>query len=347
MSDLERIEPTGGVHVDPEAIEDQLAALWREAGESVEGHQAVTRACLWNVIAVVEGDEDPLLDAVKRLPAHLASRTLVVRVEAEGAPPLEAGVSANCILAEGGGKLVCSEEVTLVARGDGQEHLPSLLRALLVPGVPTAAVFSGVPDPDSRLHHALIDLSDRVVTDADRATRGAPLEIVHTNLRSTRLHGMDLGWLRRASVRENVAGMFDPPATEADVAAVRRVTVDAPEGEAWSARLVLGWVAEALGLGELARTDGGWRAAHGDAEVELALRFRGRAMAVKLESDASHAPRKVACDGRARVSDGCSQDLDRPEAEFPLEAQIARALVTRAEDDPFRAALDRARRLDP
>lgn len=341
---LERLEARTPPRVDPEAIEAQLAALWREAGESVDGKQAVTRACLWNVVAVVDadGDED-LRAAVQRLPLHLASRTLILRVaEADGdAPLLEGGVSANCILAEGGGKLVCSEEVTLTARGEGQDHLPSLVRALLVPGVPTALVFAGTPDPASGLHRALLKLADRLVSDVDRSPRGQPLEDLQLALHGTRLYGMDLGWLRRAGLREGVASLFDPPATPADIAAIRQVSIAAPASARWTARLTLGWVASALGCA----VDASGLARRGDTEIALALETSDAGLTVALDAEGRDGARTVACDQRTRVMDGATPGLDRPEATFPLEAQLARALATRTEDGAFRTALAIAREL--
>ena len=135
MSRLEQFSAGERFAVDPDAIERELAAIWREAGTTARTGDArpVTRACLWNVIVHLEerqGRDNYVAaerweQAISQLAAHLASRTLVVRTRPAKPkdPELESWISANCVIAGGGGKLVCSEEITLASRGTGDRHL--------------------------------------------------------------------------------------------------------------------------------------------------------------------------------------------------------------------------------
>ena len=62
-----------------------------------------------------------------------------------GTPEIEAWISALCAVAPGGGKLLCSEKVTVKSHMGGRRHVPALVRALRVPDVPTALLWTGAP----------------------------------------------------------------------------------------------------------------------------------------------------------------------------------------------------------
>lgn len=335
----------------PEAIERELASLWREAGESRGGPAAVTRACLWNVVAHVprrpgeegEAGAEALEQALKMLPLHLASRTLMVQTHpaSAGNAPVESWVSANCILGEGGGKLVCSEEVTLQSRGDGARHLPSLVRALLVPGVPTALVSAGVPDPEDSLAAELLRICDRVIMHADASGHEAPLRVASSALQQCRMRGLDVGWMARSALRNQVAGLFDPPVTPAELAGLRRVVLRAPASEASTARLLTGWLAQSLKFKVTTEASPGrWRGQGPFGAIELALELApGAELSITFEG--AGAPRSVRC-GERLVTTGCGAAPERTAARPKLEALIARALGTRSSDASFNRALERA-----
>src|SRR5690242_12306149 len=92
-------DASASIGVDAAAIERELAALWRA---SAEGQEAVTRACLWNLIVRTEGAAElarakQLIDAIA--PA-VPARVLLLGHEPSGdGPEVEAWVSANCQVA--------------------------------------------------------------------------------------------------------------------------------------------------------------------------------------------------------------------------------------------------------
>ena len=132
-------------------IEAELAALWRRAAEARPGQipNAVTRACLWNLVVRVRGDAEfthakrVIDDLAQRIPA----RTIVMRIEPEEPDGLRAWVEANWRRREGGGPASGSDEVTLWASGNAIERVPSLVRALLYSDAPTAMFWAGALPP--------------------------------------------------------------------------------------------------------------------------------------------------------------------------------------------------------
>lgn len=348
LSELERFAAGEQLAVDPDEVERALVSVWREAGRSTAGRVPVTRACLWNVVALIDTRVDGpgcpgwLQEVLRHLPEHLAARALVLRAETErpGAPELRSWISANCILASGGGKLVCSEEVDLESRGEGWRHLPGLARALLVPGVPTAAVFGEVPSMDDPLPSALVQLADRVVTWAERCGSESPLALA---LRLGEVRSLvDLGWAARADLRAAVGALF--AGAEADAARIETVEVTIPSEAEAAGRLLVGWVAERLGLGEelegsLAGEGVRGQARHG--RVVLRLRTGGEGRAVRFFGPGFT---------RAVVREpGGGLRLERPSgcrrwsrAEVGAPALLARALLHRSSDAELSRALSRA-----
>ena len=246
--------------VDPNEIERELAAVWRAAGQASDGKQPVTRACLWNVLVHVEGRERAghretthLETVVKSLPRYLAARALVLRTlpSAEWQPELRSWISANCILTGGGGKMVCSEEISLETRGPGDQHLPSLVRALLVAGVPTAAVFGTVPDVEDTVIAGLVNSSDAILVRSDRSSQ--------TNVFSQllklgeRRSVIDLGWVEQQGLRLSIASLFD--GAEKEAFAIQDIRAEVTTSERRWAAMVLGWLAQRLGAQTMASSE--------------------------------------------------------------------------------------------
>lgn len=235
MNELERFTSGKAIGVDVASIERDLAALWRKAAQ---GSTSVMRACSWNLVVLVEAGQSferasSLADAlVERVPA----RTLILRIEKGGDEALDAYVTANCRLLPGGGKMLCSEEITVEARGTGTDFLPSLTRALLVPDIPTAVLSSGVPQESAFLSE-LTHLSDRLIVDSRHGALhdGGGARMV------------DLAWLRSAGWRLEVARAFDAPQALASLKAATKVEVTAPKAWKAEAELMRAWLALKLG----------------------------------------------------------------------------------------------------
>lgn len=237
MNELEHFTSGHAIGVDVGAIERDLAALWRQAAT---GTTAVMRACSWNLIVLVEKGQSferakKLADAlVERVPSRMLVLDCNASIDPSADHPIRAYVSANCKLMPGGGKLLCSEEITIEAGEEGYEFLPSLTRALLVPDIPIAVLSPGVPS-DSRFLTELVRISDRLIIDS----RAGELHD------ATGARMVDLAWMRGSGWRQSIARAFDDAPEK--LKALSTVTLQAPAEWKAEMSLVAGWLKLKLG----------------------------------------------------------------------------------------------------
>ena len=269
----------------------------------------------------------------------------------DGQAQLESWISANCILAEGGGKLVCSEEVTIAARGGADHHVPGVVRALLVPGLPTNALFAGIPY--GALAEPLLLLADRVVSDVDASSHRSPLPPLARVVYDGRHSGMDLGWVTTAALRAELAGAFDPPFDAEELLTVTELHCITPPSVQWSSRLVLGWLARSIGSSAAtAKHDPAVEAADRPGSFRLE-RTNGTTLTLRITVDPDAAgpgyvfvaptwrePVSVRCTtGAIEVNGPFFSAVRRPRSELSGAAALARALINRSEDAAFLGAL--------
>lgn len=212
----ERFTRHEAIGVDVAAIERELASLWREAAHGT----AVMRACSWNLVVMTTPEQSARAKALAEVMVELVpSRTLMINEEKTG-DALHAYVSANCRLLPGGGKMLCTEEITLEAAGTGADALPSLVRALLVPDISTAVLCAGIP-PECPLLSELVTRSRRVIVDS----RGVDVEGFEAFGRRV----IDLAWLRIAPWQRALISAWDEARFDGEVT-VRVPIADASEG---------------------------------------------------------------------------------------------------------------------
>ncbi|MBI5837922.1 MAG: glucose-6-phosphate dehydrogenase assembly protein OpcA [Candidatus Eisenbacteria bacterium] len=238
--------------VDVAAIEAELAALWRSAADPDAGG-AVTRACLWNVVAHSQDgvEADRLHEALARLSAALPSRVVLVRTDA-GAPEehIDAWIAANCHLGEGGRGHVCTEEIVVAARGRTMSELPSLVRSLLAPDVPSVLLWPGPPSIAGRHLAEWLGVADRFVFDSAAfgpgPELGGLLAVVRSLARPPALG--DLNWRRLRPWRVMTARAYDRPGLREALQDADTLTVRAPAGGLpRAAALFAAWFATRLG----------------------------------------------------------------------------------------------------
>lgn len=260
---LQEIVLARDVGVDVGAIERELAALWRNASRSSSDHGQVTRACSWNLVVHCHDDGTyaaarPLVDqAVRQVPA----RTLILKPRPNAARrdgrEVEAWVTAACQIAPGGGKMLCTEEITIESRGpEGVAHLPGLLRALTVPDVPTALFWAGAPPADPSALRLLLSGVDRLILDSQALAEGTEGGLARLAYLGGLLDGTalaDLAWLRTASLRSVLASLFDFPVGPAPLSRLRRVLVRCSLRGVPNAKLLLGWLGSRLAWGTAER----------------------------------------------------------------------------------------------
>src|SRR5260370_41685942 len=90
----------------------------------------------------------------------------MVRADRSARAELASWISANWHPV-GGGKQVCSEEISIVAGGDRVRRVPPLVNALLIPDMPVAVWWLGdLPNEHEAYVDALLEPADRLIVDS-------------------------------------------------------------------------------------------------------------------------------------------------------------------------------------
>lgn len=348
------------IGVDVTTIERELASLWRQASSD---DRAVTRACSWNLLVhVAEGEEvDSARALVDKVVLPVPSRAIVmVPRPKDTGKEVEAYVSANCQVAPGGkGKLLCSEEITLLTRGGGsgggggERFVPSLVRALLVPDVPTALYWIGAPPADPRTI-PYFECVDRLIFDsASLSGPTAAIEHVYAELshrRGSTLSLVDLAWLRAGFLRSMLATMFDPPTGTGPLERVTELRVTSATNGNTTARIFAAWFANRLGWSAGRIRDGGAKArTAGGKDVSIVIGSDARATPTGLAGlsvrarDEAGAPIEFSItdvgDGTLQLRAPGYTERSKIAADLALERLVIAALGARGRDPVYRAAL--------
>jgi len=240
--------------VKPNAIERGLADLWKRADEQLRdtGQHALIRSCTLNFAVVLPRAEliQQAADAAAALTLQHPSRIFLVSAEPQAeASTLESSVSALCHLAAPGGRHICCEQVTVVARGDAVRELTPLILGLLIPDVPLVAWWRGGLSLDLPLFRKLTDIADRIVVDtAEFDTPPAALTRLAQALKQGPVALADLAWSRLTCWRELTAQFFDAPQQRPYLDRLDRVALEIGGGVLRAEGLLwLGWLASRLG----------------------------------------------------------------------------------------------------
>ncbi len=354
--------PLGGmaVAVDMSGIEKELASLWRT--QSKEKEQALTRACSWNFI-VFSNDESAHKRAKGFADAMVQSvptRSILVfnQPYATTGKPVEAWVSANCHIGAGGGKLLCTEEINIESRGKGAELVPGLLRALVVPDVPTALWWAGAPPDNAAAVRMILSGVERLIVDTATAGDGSLGKLAHVGGLLDGVTLVDLNWLRTATLRSLFASLFDPPGGHEPLWKISRVQLGVSAAAMPAAKLMLGWLLARLKWTvqeRIPRSSGAsWRMLSRDeapigVDVEIidkATRSSGLDRVIIETADGTRYG--------FSAKDGSLVDVIGPgalarefsAAEPPTEQLLVAALGSRGRDRLYGVALHRAMELD-
>jgi glucose-6-phosphate dehydrogenase assembly protein OpcA len=269
------------ISVEIDRIERALADLWKEASRAAGTEGAVSRAALWNIVVPTRGQDLPRMKQTVDELAPLVPARVLLLVEESGAEADTAGVRAtiesNIVARSSGSRVVYSEEITLRGGVAGDVHFGSLVRALQIPGLPTATFWTDPTMPEALLRRQLRPATDRLVFDTGRCTRPRQLLELErcADLSRGAIPVADLGWLRLASFRLLFAGLFDAPVGGAPLQRARRVSIAHRPGAEVSALLLAAWVASALDWLFASAEPGGARfhfdrAGGGPVEISLA-----------------------------------------------------------------------------
>lgn len=213
------------VRVDVTSIEKQLAELWR--AEKSDNGDAVTRAALWNVVAHTWNapHHAHATEVLAKASASVPQRTIVVQSDPRGDAGISSWISANCHLI-GGGRQVCSEEISIVAAGERVHHVAPLLKALLLPDMPVAVWWLGdLPSGHHDYAETLLDPADRLIVDSSHFNAADDLELVWRIAEKTTTAPADLNWARLEEWRGATATLFDPPRMREKMQSIRNIRI--------------------------------------------------------------------------------------------------------------------------
>lgn len=259
-------------------MSDQPAATWSGQGVTVdevaERLRALQTELFWHedraisaramnvVVAPSEepGTEREVAQRADALADDQPARTLVL--EPHDQDRLDAAITITCdAFGEAGPKLV-HDRIDLRSDRGRLEHAGSLVRPLLVAGVPTVVWL-----PDASLDpvdETLTPLARHVVIDTARGEPARAFERAAHALGHAEVH--DVAWGRLRWWRSRIASSFDEPANLALLDGLDAVEVEVAPAGCAPGLLLVGWVAARAGLGVqgLATRDGGFegRAVH-------------------------------------------------------------------------------------
>ena len=357
---LAEFEAGAAIEVPVGRIEAELAQLWRRAAESRPGQipNAVTRACLWNLVVRVQGDAQ--FEKTKRLIDDLSqripARVLVMRVEPTAPDSLRAWVEANWRRREGGGPASGSDEVTLWAQGHAVEQLPSLVRALLFTDAPTAAFYPSALPASTAVMRELLHQADRLIVDTRKLDDEAGLrELCAIGREDPNLELADLSWIGISPLRGMCAALFDPPRDPSVLARLDRVrVVSGVQGTQARGLLALGWLMSRLAWTEphrVAADDGvrRWEARRRDGQrvqLELATAAGGRhgvqAMELSIEKRGGDDVWSLERDECIHVRGPDLPPRSQPARSHSDAELLASALGQRGRDNVYKEALAQA-----
>jgi glucose-6-phosphate dehydrogenase assembly protein OpcA len=189
--------------------------MWRSAAGGAENKSAVTRASALTLLVYVESEDSAR--EVSNLIADVTSqnpcRTILMLVEPAALPlGLMAAVSAHCQMPVEGEKQICSEQITLQARGDVGPELASVVLPLTVSGLPIYLWWRAGSFNVPGYFDQILRVTRHVIVDSARfsATRADLRDLANwLRVYSGRVRLSDLNWARTTPWRELVAQCFD------------------------------------------------------------------------------------------------------------------------------------------
>jgi glucose-6-phosphate dehydrogenase assembly protein OpcA len=234
-------------------VEAELRAMWPTP--AVPGQTPSARTSTMNLVVVAASPElaarwVPVVDDVL---LGLPARAIVVGLDPDGSDALEATTSAVCA-PPADGPAVCSDRISLVARGVACARLSSCVGTLCVPDVPTTLVWLGRVHADDPAFAPLALEAGRIVLDASQGSLASLAHVVYwarARARTVRPGVADLTWTRLAVWQELCARLFDEPRLQPLASKVARLSLT--QASAAGAQLgsegslMLGWLATRLG----------------------------------------------------------------------------------------------------
>jgi len=216
---------TTAAAVDPERLLKELRALWRDLGK--QDPNGVLRACAMTLIVVLEEKHDagPITETIAQLMHEHPSRLIMIRVRRCSEQLLEARVFAQCWMPFGRQQQICCEQVEIIASESGLADVPSVIRGLIVPDLPSI-IFC----PSEELwwlpqFRSLLPLTTKLIVDSCGMHDSARVLDFWREVVSDPDQRADLVWSRLTPWRQAVARLFEDRTRSEQVSRLRSVRI--------------------------------------------------------------------------------------------------------------------------
>lgn len=358
-----------GQGVDVNSIKAALRRLLQELNPPQEGqsHPPVKASLLSRIVVLDRGAENArAMEAMGELARLHPSRTMMISVDRDAPPGLDADATVYCQLQTGMQPRVCFEEIRLTARGDLAGQLSSVVVPLLIPDMPVVLWWIGEPPAED---DELLRICNRLTIDSDPLGAQGPDRV--QRLVAAMGPGKivtDLAWAELSPWQDVLAQLFDPLETRPYQRTLDRVEIQYAAGTTSSRPLLMaGWLASTFGWALEARETGEQlgegrhylRGAAGQVELHLTPRVApsrsaGELLSVSLSSGSGEGKAFLSVtryeDGvcatmRTRLPDHLEQSRVVPLARPSWASLLSGELDRRKADPAYLASLALASKL--
>ena len=226
----------------------EVGSIGRELKKLWAADQTRTRATLFNfaIICDGEGAMQENTELLARFVGSHAFRAILIGIEpSQAETTVQAWINAHCYLPKAGAKHVCSEQVSILVKGDAQALLPNLLFQQLDYDLPLTLWWRG--GKLDQINPEIWRWVDRLVFDSQTLESSQEnVALLRQQAEKQRAVLCDLAWTRTLHLRQSLAQMFDTPAHVGALRRLERVTIAHAPGAKMSACLLLGWLAGQL-----------------------------------------------------------------------------------------------------
>ena len=240
---------------EPQAVEQALMRLRQASLAGVSRGLPAVRATVYNLVAYAGSQAlaSRMSDWIAGLAESQPSRAIILGHEPRARTDLETTVAARCHPALAG-RLVCIEEIVIMATREAEERLATIVLSLLLRDLPTALWWPGDLPLGSTLFERLSATADRLL--ADSASARDPRALLRQLVAMGHAAHCqciigDLNWDRLTPWRELIAQFFDPSDCRPCLDRLDHLHIEYLAGEHGgglaAAYLLVAWLATRLG----------------------------------------------------------------------------------------------------
>ncbi|HXW13647.1 MAG TPA: glucose-6-phosphate dehydrogenase assembly protein OpcA [Terriglobia bacterium] len=221
-------------------IEAGISAMWRSAAGASGAETSVTHASALTLLVYVDCQKSAqkVSNMLAEVTQQNPCRAVVMVMDPTGSPPgVTASISAHCHIPMEGERQICSEQITLNARGETGPELASVVLPLTVSGLPIYLWWRAEEFAMAAYFDQIVRVTQHVIVDSARfAATGEDMRALAAWIErhSGRIRLSDLNWARMTPWREVVAQCFDSLDRRPYLYRIREVRI---EYEMESARL--------------------------------------------------------------------------------------------------------------